>query len=64
MSDYQVQKLKARHRELEDFILAEQASRTPNTVRIRELKKQKLAIRDELNRAIQEPPPHHEPRAS
>lgn len=64
MSDYQVQKLKARHQELEKSILEEQASRTPNAVHIRELKKLKLAIRDELNRAMQAPPPHHAPRVS
>ena len=57
MSDYAELKLKARHIELENSISEEQRKRAPNTLRLRELKKQKLAIRDQLQHFIARPTP-------
>ena len=66
MSDYHVQKLKARHLELENSIQEEQTQRLPDTMRIRDLKKQKLAVRDQLHRFVAKPSPaqHHVHAAS
>lgn len=66
MSDYHVQKLKARHLELENSIQEEQTQRLPDTMRIRDLKKQKLAVRDQLHRFVAKPSPaqHHAHAAS
>ena len=66
MSDYHVQKLRARHNELENSILQEQTQRAPDTLRIRNLKKQKLAVRDQLNRYVAKPSSaqHHAHTAS
>lgn len=49
MTDYLVLRLRARHATLEDDIASEQRAPMPDAVRLAELKKEKLQIRDKLH---------------
>ena len=49
MTDYLVLRLRARHTLLEEEIDTELAKPLPDAVRIRELKKEKLLVRDKLH---------------
>jgi hypothetical protein len=57
MTEWLFDRLKSRHRELEGKIAEELSSRVPDTYRLRHLKKQKLAVRDVLQRISQSRPP-------
>ena len=50
VASFQVASLKARHRQLEDAITAENARPMPDAAAIAGLKKRKLQIKDELAR--------------
>ena len=50
MTEWLFDRLKSRHSELEDKIAEELSSRIPDTYRVRNLKKQKLAVRDVMQR--------------
>jgi uncharacterized protein YdcH (DUF465 family) len=49
MTDYLVLRLRARHATLEDEIATELAKPLPDIVRIKEMKKEKLQLRDKLH---------------
>lgn len=49
MTDYLVLRLRARHASLEDEIQRELSAPLPDGVRIAELKKEKLQVRDKLH---------------
>jgi hypothetical protein len=49
MTDYLVLRLRARHASLEAEISAELAKPLPDGVRVQELKKEKLQVRDKLH---------------
>lgn len=52
MTDYLVLRLRARHASLEEEIGAELGKPLPDPIRIRELKKEKLQVRDKLHRIL------------
>ncbi len=49
MTDYLVLRLRARHATLEDDIAREHRAPMPDAIRLAELKKEKLQIRDKLH---------------
>jgi len=52
MTDYLVLRLRAHHATLEDEIAEELAKPLPDAVKLKELKKEKLQLRDELHRIL------------